>query len=74
MPNPSHPAWQKICPFTQMTHATCNKGDVPEGMSGAHISWHAQRMVEIGEMIIVPGVGADDPDHVAYQLKENGEE
>jgi hypothetical protein len=71
MPNPSHPAWQKICPFSNMTHATCNVPDVPEGLSPAHIGWHAERMVEVGEWQVAPGVGADDPDHVAYRLKEH---
>lgn len=67
-PNPDHPAWQKICPFTMMTHAECNKGDTPEGMSPGHVSWHAFRMVEIGEWEIVGG--ADDPDQVTFRLKE----
>jgi len=69
-PNPDHLAWQKICPFSNMTHATCNMPDVPEGLSAAHIGWHAERMVEIGEWEVAPEMGADDPDYVAYRLKE----
>ena len=67
-PNPDHLAWQKICPFSNMTHATCNMPDVPEGLSAAHIGWHAERMVEVGQIEIVGD--ADDPDYVAYRLKE----